>query len=68
MTAYLNALGVICALGRGQAEVSRSLFAGDCSGMAACRAPLEDVLGMPVVEPVQSAATLALGRVLLATA
>lgn len=35
MTAYLNALGVICALGRGQAEVSRSLFAGDCSGMRA---------------------------------
>ncbi|WP_397456329.1 beta-ketoacyl-[acyl-carrier-protein] synthase family protein [Pseudomonas lurida] len=35
MTAYLNALGVICALGRGQAEVSRGLFAGDCSGMRA---------------------------------
>ncbi|OIN54637.1 beta-ketoacyl-[acyl-carrier-protein] synthase family protein [Pseudomonas costantinii] len=35
MTAYLNALGVICALGRGQAEVSRSLFSGDCSGMRA---------------------------------
>ncbi|AZF24634.1 beta-ketoacyl-[acyl-carrier-protein] synthase family protein [Pseudomonas sp. R2-60-08W] len=35
MTAYLNALGVICALGRGQAEVSRSLFAGDCCGMRA---------------------------------
>jgi 3-oxoacyl-[acyl-carrier-protein] synthase I len=35
MSAYLNALGVICALGRGQAEVSRSLFAGDCSGMRA---------------------------------
>ncbi|QHF42648.1 beta-ketoacyl-[acyl-carrier-protein] synthase II [Pseudomonas sp. S35] len=35
MTAYLNALGVICALGRGQAHVSRSLFAGDCSGMRA---------------------------------
>ncbi len=35
MTAYLNALGVICALGRGQADVSRSLFAGDCSGMRA---------------------------------
>lgn len=33
MTAYLNALGIICALGRGQAEVSRRLFAGDCSGM-----------------------------------
>ncbi|AGE28656.1 MULTISPECIES: beta-ketoacyl-[acyl-carrier-protein] synthase family protein [Pseudomonas] len=35
MTAYLNALGVICALGRGQAEVARSLFAGDCAGMRA---------------------------------
>ena len=35
MTAYLNALGLICALGRGQAEVSRNLFAGDCSGMRA---------------------------------
>ena len=35
MTAYLNALGVICALGRDQADVSRSLFAGDCSGMRA---------------------------------
>ena len=35
MSAYLNALGVICALGRGQAAVSRSLFAGDCSGMRA---------------------------------
>ncbi|WP_431701573.1 beta-ketoacyl-[acyl-carrier-protein] synthase family protein [Pseudomonas sp. BR20] len=35
MTAYLNALGVICALGRNPAEVSRSLFAGDCSGMRA---------------------------------
>ncbi|MGY2045672.1 beta-ketoacyl-[acyl-carrier-protein] synthase family protein [Pseudomonas pergaminensis] len=35
MSAYLNALGVICALGRGQAEVSRNLFAGDCSGMRA---------------------------------
>jgi len=33
MSAYLNALGVICALGRGKDEVSRSLFAGDCSGM-----------------------------------
>ncbi|MCX2897347.1 beta-ketoacyl-[acyl-carrier-protein] synthase family protein [Pseudomonas mandelii] len=33
MTAYLNALGLVCALGRGQDEVSRNLFAGDCSGM-----------------------------------
>jgi 3-oxoacyl-[acyl-carrier-protein] synthase-1 len=33
MTAYLNALGVICALGRDKREVARNLFAGDCSGM-----------------------------------
>jgi 3-oxoacyl-[acyl-carrier-protein] synthase-1 len=35
MTAYLNALGLVCALGQGQAEVARKLFAGDCSGMQA---------------------------------
>lgn len=33
MSAYLNALGVICSLGRGKDEVARNLFAGDCSGM-----------------------------------
>ncbi|WP_367255596.1 beta-ketoacyl-[acyl-carrier-protein] synthase family protein [Pseudomonas sp. stari2] len=33
MTAYLNALGVICALGRDKQEIARKLFAGDCSGM-----------------------------------
>lgn len=33
MSAYLNALGVICSLGRGKEEVARNLFAGDCSGM-----------------------------------
>ncbi|PSS56730.1 beta-ketoacyl-[acyl-carrier-protein] synthase family protein [Pseudomonas sp. BBP2017] len=33
MSAYLNALGLVCALGRDQAEVARRLFAGDCSGM-----------------------------------
>jgi 3-oxoacyl-[acyl-carrier-protein] synthase-1 len=33
MTAYLNALGVICALGRGKSEVARRLLAGDSSGM-----------------------------------
>lgn len=33
MSAYLNALGVICALGRGKAEVARRLLQGDGSGM-----------------------------------
>ncbi|MFD2640607.1 beta-ketoacyl-[acyl-carrier-protein] synthase family protein [Pseudomonas japonica] len=35
MTAYLNALGLVCALGRDPAEVARRLFAGDSSGMRA---------------------------------
>ena len=29
MTAYLNALGLVCALGRDKQEVARNLFAGD---------------------------------------
>jgi 3-oxoacyl-[acyl-carrier-protein] synthase I len=33
MTSYLNALGLICALGRGKAEVARRLLEGDSSGM-----------------------------------
>ncbi|EJM94203.1 3-oxoacyl-(acyl-carrier-protein) synthase [Pseudomonas sp. GM74] len=33
MTAYLNALGLVCALGREKQEVARNLFAGDCGGM-----------------------------------
>ena len=33
MTAFLDTLGLVCALGHGQAQVARALFAGDCSGM-----------------------------------
>ena len=33
MSAYLNALGLLCALGHGKAEVAEGLFAGDSSGM-----------------------------------
>lgn len=35
MTAYLNAVGLICTLGEGRAEVARRLFAADDSGMRA---------------------------------
>jgi len=35
MTAYLNALGLSCALGRDKTDVAAKLFAGDCSGMRA---------------------------------
>ena len=37
-----------------------------CAGMAPLRAPLELALGVPVIEPVQAAVTLALGAVLSA--
>ncbi len=37
-----------------------------CAGMAQYRAPLEDALGVPVVEPTQAAAGMAMARVLLA--
>jgi allantoin racemase len=36
-----------------------------CAGMAAYRAPLQRALGIPVVEPSQAAAVMALGRVKL---
>jgi len=39
-----------------------------CAGMAQYRAPLEDTLGVPVVEPTQAAAGMALVRVRLAAA
>lgn len=38
-----------------------------CAGMAQYRAPLEDALGVPVVEPTQAAAGMALVRVRLAS-
>ncbi len=55
-------------------EVGRTLRDGHgadvvlmgCAGMARFRAPLEDALGIPVVEPTQAAATMAVGRVRLA--
>jgi Asp/Glu/hydantoin racemase len=36
-----------------------------CAGMAAFRAPLEDAVGLPVVEPTQAAVSMALGRIQL---
>lgn len=36
-----------------------------CAGMAAFRAPLQQALGIPVVEPSQAAAAMAIGRVRL---
>jgi allantoin racemase len=34
-----------------------------CAGMARMRLPLEDALGIPVIDPTQAAAAMALGAV-----
>jgi Asp/Glu/hydantoin racemase len=34
-----------------------------CAGMARLRNPLEDALGIPVIDPTQAATTMALGAV-----
>ena len=34
-----------------------------CAGMARHRAPLEDALGIPVIDPTQAAVTMAIGAV-----
>jgi len=49
------------------ADGANSIVMG-CAGMAQYRAPLEDALGVPVVEPTQAAAGMALVRVRLAAA
>jgi Asp/Glu/hydantoin racemase len=36
-----------------------------CAGMARYRARLEDVLDLPVIDPTQAAASIALGRLLV---
>ena len=57
-------------------EVGRALKEQDganaivmgCAGMARHRAPLEDALGIPVIDPTQAAVTMALGTVRLSRA
>ena len=57
-------------------EVGRALKEQDganaivmgCAGMARHRAPLEDALGIPVIDPTQAAVTMALGAVRLSRA
>jgi Asp/Glu/hydantoin racemase len=36
-----------------------------CAGMARYRKPLQEAIGLPVVEPTQAAVTMAIGRVRL---
>lgn len=46
-------------------ERQASTIVMGCAGMAVFRDPLQDALGIPVIEPTQAAATMALGRVRL---
>ena len=41
---------------------ARAIVMG-CAGMARMRRPLEDALGIPVIDPTQAAAAMALGAV-----
>ena len=73
-------LGVVELADRGlvfekMVETGNALVAGDgadvlvlgCAGMAYLRADLQAAVGVPVIDPALSAATMALGRVLLQT-
>jgi 3-oxoacyl-[acyl-carrier-protein] synthase-1 len=74
--AYLNALGVICALGRGHAAVRNALLTGDASGMvprkgwlehgAACFGMVDTAL--PAMPPALAAHDSRNNRLLLAAA
>lgn len=46
-------------------ERQASTIVMGCAGMAVFRDPLQQALGIPVIEPTQAAATMALGRVRL---
>ena len=57
--------GRLCEIGRALREEHRAdVVLLGCAGMAQYRRRLEEALGLPVVEPVQAAVTLALGAVL----
>jgi allantoin racemase len=47
-------------------DVGANVVVMGCAGMARYRKPLQDTLGIPVVEPTQAAVAMAIGRVRLA--
>jgi Asp/Glu/hydantoin racemase len=49
-----------------RAEHAADVVVMGCAGMARYRKPLQDAIGIPVVEPTQAAVTMAIGRVRLA--
>ena len=60
-----RALERMCAVGaRLRDERGADVVVMGCAGMAALRDPLEAALGIPVIEPVQAAVTMAIGAAL----
>lgn len=58
------ALDRMCAVGaRLRDEHGADVIVMGCAGMAALRAPLQENIGIPVIEPVQAAVTMAVGAV-----
>ena len=57
--AWLKAAGT-CAMPHGA-----DVIVMGCAGMAPYRKPLQDTLGVPIVEPTQAAVAMAIGRVRL---
>ncbi len=56
----------LCDVGRELKDVDGAdVIVLGCAGMAVHRAGLEDALGIPVIDPVQAAVTMAIGAVLL---
>ena len=56
------------AVGRALKEDGAGAIVMGCAGMARHRKPLEEALGIPVIDPTQAAVTMALGAVQLAAA
>jgi Asp/Glu/hydantoin racemase len=48
-----------------RAEHGADVIVMGCAGMARHRKPLQDAIGVPVVEPTQAAVAMAIGRVRL---
>jgi Asp/Glu/hydantoin racemase len=49
-----------------RAEHGADVIVMGCAGMARYRTPLQEAVGIPVVEPTQAAVAMAIGRVRLA--
>ena len=52
-------------VGRQLREQGADVIVMGCAGMARYRKPLQDAVGIPVVEPTQAAVSMAIGRVRL---